>query len=56
MEPFREEEEKKFSIWLKVFVAFVVALSAKPENQLSMVFAMPTVIAELKKGVSGDFG
>jgi hypothetical protein len=56
MELFQGEEEKKFSIWLKVFGVFVVVLFVKPENQLRKVFATLTVIAEPKNGVSGDFG
>jgi hypothetical protein len=53
---FRGEEEKRFSIWLKAFVVYVVVLSVKLESQLRKVFATLTVIDEQKKGVLGDFG
>jgi hypothetical protein len=53
---FREEEEKKFSIWLRVTAVFVVALSAKLENPLRKAFATPTETAEPKKEISGGCG
>jgi hypothetical protein len=56
MELFREEEEKRFSIWLRVFVVFVVVLSVKPESQSRKVFATLIVTAEPKSGVSEGFG
>jgi hypothetical protein len=53
---FREEEEKKFSIWLRVTAVFVVGLFAKLENPLRKVFVTPTETAEPKKEISGDCG
>tara|TARA_B100001079_G_scaffold117348_1_gene100897 strand:- start:1297 stop:1530 length:234 start_codon:yes stop_codon:yes gene_type:complete len=53
---FRDEEEKKFSIWLRVTAVFVVGLSAKLENPLRKVFATPTETAEPKKEISEDCG
>jgi hypothetical protein len=56
MARFQGKEEKKFLIWPKVFVVFVVELSAKLENPLKKDFAMPIGIAELKNGASEDCG
>jgi len=53
---FREEEEKKFSIWQRVTEVFVAELFVKPENQLRKVFAPHTETAEPKKGASEDCG
>jgi hypothetical protein len=53
---FREEEEKRFSIWPRVIAVFVVGLSAKPESPSRKVFATPIVTGEPKNGVSGDCG
>jgi len=53
---FQGEEEKKFSIWLRVTAVFEVGLSAKLENPLRKVFATPTEIVEPKKEISGDCG
>jgi len=46
---FREEEEKKFSIWQRVTEVFVAEFFVKPENQLRKVFATHTETAEPKK-------
>jgi|TARA_B100001013_G_scaffold281778_1_gene181779 hypothetical protein len=53
---FREEEEKKFSIWQRVTEVFVAEFFVKPENQLRKVFATHTETAEPKKGASEDCG
>ena len=55
MVPFREDVEKRFSVWQKVIAACVAKLSAKLEKLLKRAYVTLIEIAESRNGVlEGD--
>jgi hypothetical protein len=53
---FRDAEEKKSSIWLRVIAVFVVGPSVRLESLLKKAFATLIVTAEPKKEISEGCG